>query len=112
MNKCLRYLIDVTGMDPISLGELGGGAQCFREFGASGRTKLAQKLLEDLSPRPFEDDKHMLPLLEVAASLSDEVQTCLRASNELSKHVFLLNVQKHYASVAKYILKQVLNGES
>ncbi|KAK2721207.1 hypothetical protein QYM36_003475, partial [Artemia franciscana] len=43
--------------------------------------KSLQKLLEDLSPRPFEDDKHMLPLLEVAASLSDEVQTCLRATD-------------------------------
>ena len=26
-------------MDPLSLGELGGGVQCFGEFGASGRAK-------------------------------------------------------------------------
>ncbi|KAK2702208.1 hypothetical protein QYM36_019181, partial [Artemia franciscana] len=41
------------------------------------KAEAAQKLLEDLSPRPFEDDKTMLALLEVAASLSDEVRTCL-----------------------------------
>ncbi|KAK2722562.1 hypothetical protein QYM36_002936, partial [Artemia franciscana] len=55
------------------------------------KAEAAQKLLEDLSPRRFEDDKNMLPLLEVAASLSDEVQTCLRATDELSKRVFLLS---------------------
>ena len=76
------------------------------------KAKAAQKLLEDLSPRPFEDDKNMLPLLEVAASLCDEVQTCLRATYELSKRVFLLSVKKHYASAVKCILKQALNGES
>ena len=26
-------------MDPLSLGELGGGVQCFGEFGASGRSR-------------------------------------------------------------------------
>ena len=25
INKCCRYVIDVTGLDPLSLGELGGG---------------------------------------------------------------------------------------
>ena len=34
--KCRKYVIDVTGVDPPSLGELGGGVQCFDEFGASG----------------------------------------------------------------------------
>ena len=37
--KCRRYVIDVTGLDPLSLGELGGGVQCFGEFGASGRAR-------------------------------------------------------------------------
>ena len=37
--KFRRYMIDVTGLDPLSLGELGGGVQCFGEFGASGRTR-------------------------------------------------------------------------
>ena len=32
-------MIDVTGLDPLSLGELGGGVQCFGEFGASGRAR-------------------------------------------------------------------------
>ena len=69
------------------------------------KAEAAQKLLEDLSLRPFEDDKNMLPLLEVAASLSDEVQTCLRATDELSKRVFLLSVQKHYTSGCKVHFK-------
>jgi len=30
---------DVNGLDPLSLGELGGGVQCFGEFGASGRAR-------------------------------------------------------------------------
>ena len=38
--KCRRYVIDVTGLDPLSLGELGGGVQCFGEFGASGRARM------------------------------------------------------------------------
>jgi len=29
-------VVDVTGLDPISLVELGGGGQCFGEFCASG----------------------------------------------------------------------------
>ena len=36
--KCLRYVIDVTGLDPLSLEEL-GEIQCFGEFGASGRAR-------------------------------------------------------------------------
>ena len=32
-------MIDVTGLDPLSLGDLGGGVQCFGEFGASGRAR-------------------------------------------------------------------------
>ena len=34
--KCRRYVIDVTRQDPLSSGELGGGVQCFGDFGASG----------------------------------------------------------------------------
>ena len=32
-------MIDVTVLDSLSLGELGGGVQCFSEFGASGRAR-------------------------------------------------------------------------
>ena len=32
-------MIDVTGLDPLSLGELGGGVQCFGKFSASGRAR-------------------------------------------------------------------------
>ena len=32
-------MIDVTGLDPLSLGELGGGVHCFGEFGASERAR-------------------------------------------------------------------------
>ena len=32
-------MIDVTGLDSLSLGELGEGFQCFGEFGASGRAR-------------------------------------------------------------------------
>ena len=39
ISKCRRYMIDVTGLDPLSLGELGGGVQCFGEFGASGNAR-------------------------------------------------------------------------
>ena len=39
MSKCCRYVIDVTGLDPLSLVELGAGVQCFGEFGASGRSR-------------------------------------------------------------------------
>ena len=38
ISKCRRYVIDVTGLDPIFLGEL-GGVKCFCEFGASGRAR-------------------------------------------------------------------------
>ena len=37
ISKCRRYVIDVTGLDPLSSGELGG--QCFGNFGASGRAR-------------------------------------------------------------------------
>ena len=37
IRKCRRYVIDVTVLDSLSLGELGGGAQFFGEFAASGR---------------------------------------------------------------------------
>ena len=37
--KCCRYVIDVTGLDSLSLGELGGEVQGFGEFGASGRAR-------------------------------------------------------------------------
>ena len=33
-----RYVIDITGTDSLSLGEL-GDFQCFGEFGASGRAR-------------------------------------------------------------------------
>ena len=39
MSKCRRYVIDVTGLEPLSLVELGGGVHCFGEFGASGRAR-------------------------------------------------------------------------
>ena len=37
--KCRKYVTDVTGLDPLSLGELDDGVQCFGEFGASGRAR-------------------------------------------------------------------------
>ena len=37
--KRSRYVIDVTGLDPLSLGELGGVVQRFGEFSASGRAR-------------------------------------------------------------------------
>ena len=40
--KCCGYVIDVTRLDPLSLVELGGGVQCFDEFGASGRARTMQ----------------------------------------------------------------------
>ena len=48
-HKCCRYVIDVTGLDPLSLVELGGGVQCFGKFGASGRArtiKLGRRVWE------------------------------------------------------------------
>ena len=32
-------MINITVLDPLSLGELGGGVQCFDDFGASGRAR-------------------------------------------------------------------------
>ena len=37
MGRLSKCVIDVVGLDPLSLGELGGGVQCFGEFGGSGR---------------------------------------------------------------------------
>ena len=42
IRNCLRYVVDVTGLDLLSLGELGGGVQCFGEFGASGRARTME----------------------------------------------------------------------
>ena len=39
ISKCCRYVIDVTVLDLLLLGELGDGVQCFGEFGASGRAR-------------------------------------------------------------------------
>ena len=39
ISECRRYVIDVTGLDPLSFEELGGGVQCFGEFGASERAR-------------------------------------------------------------------------
>ena len=39
MSKCRRYVIAVTVLDSLSLGELGGRVQCFGEFGASSRAE-------------------------------------------------------------------------
>ena len=38
--KYRRYLIDIIGLDLLSLVELGGGVQCFGEFGCSGRASM------------------------------------------------------------------------
>ena len=38
ISKRHRYVTDVTGLDLLSLGEL-GAAQCFGEFGSSGRAR-------------------------------------------------------------------------
>ena len=40
ISKYHRYVIDVTGLNPLSLGELGGS--CFGEFGASGRARTME----------------------------------------------------------------------
>ena len=37
ISKFCRYLIDVTGLDPLFWGVR--GVQCFGEFGASGRAR-------------------------------------------------------------------------
>ena len=34
ISKYRRYMISLTVLDSLSLGELGGGVQCFGEFGA------------------------------------------------------------------------------
>jgi len=39
ISKCCRYVINVTVLDLLSLGELGGDVQCFGEFGAFGRAR-------------------------------------------------------------------------
>ena len=39
ISKCRRYVIDVILLDPLSLGESGGGVQCFGKFGGSGRAR-------------------------------------------------------------------------
>ena len=39
ISKCRRYVIDVIGMHPLSLGDLELRVQCFGEFGASGRAR-------------------------------------------------------------------------
>ena len=47
--KSCRYMIDVSGMDTLSSGELGGGVQCFGEFGASGcarNMKISRRIRE------------------------------------------------------------------
>ena len=49
ISKCRRYVIDVAVLDSLSLGELGGGVQCFGEFGASGRArtmKIGRRVME------------------------------------------------------------------
>ena len=42
ISKYRRYVIDVTILDSLSLGELGDGVHCFGEFGASGRTRTTK----------------------------------------------------------------------
>ena len=39
ISKCRRYVIDVTVLNSLSLGVLGGRVQCFGEFGAFGRAR-------------------------------------------------------------------------
>ena len=39
ISKYRRYVIALTVLGSLSFGELGGGVQCFGEFGGSGRTK-------------------------------------------------------------------------
>ena len=49
ISKCRRYVIVVTGLDPLCLGEL-GGIQCFGEFNTSGhaRTMKIGRRVRDL----------------------------------------------------------------
>ena len=44
MSKCCRYVIDLTVLHSLSLGELGVGVQCFGEFGASGCARMMKIL--------------------------------------------------------------------
>ena len=37
-----RLVTYITGPDPLSLAELGGGVQCSGEFGASGRARTME----------------------------------------------------------------------
>ena len=39
LSTSLRYVIVVTRLDALSLGELGGSVQSFGEFSASGRSR-------------------------------------------------------------------------
>ena len=39
ISKCGRYMIDLTQLHLLPLGELGGRVQCFGEFGAFGRAR-------------------------------------------------------------------------
>ena len=57
ISKCRRYVIDVTVLDSLSLGELGEGVQCFGEFGASGlaRTMKIGSCVRDLDKVVFPD---------------------------------------------------------
>ena len=38
-SRCRRYVIYVTVLNPLSIGELGVGDQCSAEFGAFGRAR-------------------------------------------------------------------------
>ena len=40
ISTSFRYAVDIIGLDPLSLAELGRGVQCFGEFGASGRARM------------------------------------------------------------------------
>ena len=44
-------MISVTGLDLLCLVELGGGVQCFGEFGASGRARTVKigRLVRELN---------------------------------------------------------------
>ena len=42
ISKCLPYVVDVNELDPLSIGELWGGVQCFGEFGPSRLAKTVK----------------------------------------------------------------------
>ena len=49
INKCRRYVIDVTLLDLLFLEEFGGGVKCFCKFDTSGRArtmKIGKRLRE------------------------------------------------------------------